>query len=97
MKTENPFISSLKAFYARSWIFMFILGAYFFPIIMSGSLIASPEVGFLTLFIVSFIPLIFLITFITEFARFQNLHPIVSSIITSGIISWALASTLPFV
>lgn len=95
-KLKNPLKSSLKVYFARSWTFILILILYYVPIFLLG-LPLSPTIGFLSLFIVGFIPIIFFITFITEYARFQNLHPVVPSIIVSGIIAWVLASTLPFI
>ncbi|MHA2098530.1 MAG: alpha/beta hydrolase [Candidatus Kariarchaeaceae archaeon] len=95
-KLENPLKSSLQVYLARSWVFMIILFIHYTPIILVGFALTPIEIGFLAFFLVGFVPVIFLITVITEFSRFQNLHPIIPSIIASGIISWVLASTLPF-
>lgn len=95
-RTENPLKSSLNTYFARSWVFLLILLIHYTPILLFGFSLTPLVIGFLIFFLVGFVPIIFLITFITEFARFQNLHPIIPSIIASGIISWVLASTLPF-
>jgi dienelactone hydrolase len=95
-KMDDLFISSIKVYFARAWIFMLILVIHYTPIIIFSFLITPIEIGFLAFFLVGFVPVIFLITFITEVSRFQNLHPVIPSIIVSGIISWVLASTLPF-
>jgi dienelactone hydrolase len=95
-KTENPWKSILRVYLARSWIFLLILLIHYTPIILFNFSLTPLVIGFLVFFLVGFVPVILIITFVTEYARHLNINPIIPSIVASGIISWVLASTLPF-
>lgn len=91
---ESYFESSMNTFWARSWPFIIILLIYYVPLITGMSRL--PDIlGFLTFFIVGFVPIIFALTFITEYPQFKHRSTLTGSIIAAGFLAWVLAATLP--